>query len=106
LLRLVIFCLTAEVLLVVQMLQLLVVNCGSHLNYIYRERLSLSSTFLSTQQTAKNCEPRRKMFVTGPLQSIAAAADVAAVAVAAVSAAAAATLCSATPTRNAFGSLF
>jgi len=47
------------------------------------------------------------MFVTGPLQSIAAAADVAAVAVAAVSAAAAAaTLCSATPTRNAFGSLF
>jgi len=101
LLRLVIFCLTAEVLLVVQMLQLLVVNCGSHLNYIYRERLSLSSTFLSTQQTAKNCEPRRKMFVTGPLQSIAAAAaDVAAVS------AAAATLCSATPTRNAFGSLF
>jgi len=101
----VVFCLTAEVLLVVQLLQLLVVNCGSHLNYIYRERLSLSSTFLSTQQTAKNCEPRRKMFVTGPLQSIAAAAaDVAAVAVAA--AAAAATLCSATPTRNAFGSLF
>jgi len=41
------------------------------------------------------------MFVTGPLQSIAAAAaDVAAVS------AAAATLCSATPTRNAFGSLF
>jgi len=79
-----------------------VVNCGSHLNYIYRERLSLSSTFLSTQQTAKNCEPRRKMFVTGPLQSIAAAADVAAVS----AAAAAATLCSATPTRNAFGSLF